>query len=174
MPPAPVTALCRVHDVVTKVGFQLSGLALVIILFTYWFEVVARYFFSAPTLWGTSIIAYSLCAAICLATPELARTRGHVAISILSDLLPEQLQWLLARIVALLSVAVTASVAYIVWMTMMVQAERGTSTAAWISIPRYWLTALIFYALAGAALYFLRQTFRDETQAQAASAGGGK
>lgn len=166
-----VTAIRRFHDLVTRFGFLLSAFALAMILLTYWFEVVARYFFGAPTLWGTSIIAYSLSAAICLATPELARTGGHVAITILKDNLPDRVQVLLTRFVALFSTAVAMTVAYIVWTTMIQQAQSGTSTAAWISIPRYWLTALIFYALAGAALHFLRHAVTIPAAQRAYSTG---
>lgn len=149
----------RVHDSITKGGFILAALSLVVIVVTYWFEVVARYFFAAPTLWGTSIIAYSLCAAVCLATPELVRVHGHVAIAILQEKLPARGRSIMGRVVSIVSTVVAVQVAYIAWLTLISQATSGIRTAAWVAVPRYWLTALILYALAGSALYFIRHAF---------------
>lgn len=163
----------RVHDLITKAGYILSALFLVVIVVTYWFEVVARYFFSAPTLWGTSIIAYSLCAVVCLATPELVRIHGHVAITILQEKLPTRGRLILGRVVSLVSTVVTVQVAYIAWLTLISQAASDIRTAAWIAVPRYWLTALIFYALAGSALHFIRQAFAGQEETGKEDTWGG-
>lgn len=163
----------RVHDAITKVGYIVSALFLVVIVITYWFEVVARYFFSAPTLWGTSIIAYSLCAVVCLATPELVRINGHVAITILQEKLPARGRRILGRVVSILSTVVAVQVAYIAWLTLISQATSDIRTAAWIAVPRYWLTALIFYALAGSALHFIRHAVSGQEETGKDGSWGG-
>ena len=83
-----LATLARWHDGLTRFGFYLGGATLCGIVVCFWIEVVARYFFNAPTLWSSSIVAYCLCLSASLAMPELARTRGHIAISVLQDSLP--------------------------------------------------------------------------------------
>ena len=83
-----VRALLWLHDKITDVGFQLGKLCLAIILFAYSFEVISRYFFSAPTWWADEAVSYSLCIGCFLMMPHVTREKGHVAVTFLIDLLP--------------------------------------------------------------------------------------
>src|SRR4249920_906302 len=72
---APVT---RLHDAITRGGYQLAALIVILIAGSYCYEVAARYFFNSPTDWANALVAYLLCAVIFLAMPEQTRRRGHL------------------------------------------------------------------------------------------------
>ena len=86
--PAKKTSANRSHPVVglldgvNRVGWYFSGLALFLILFCYVFEVVMRYFFSAPTSWSHDLVQWLMAAVVMLALPEVTRLKGHIVISV--------------------------------------------------------------------------------------------
>ena len=49
--------LAKAHDAVTHVGFIGAACCLAVIVCSYCYEVVARYFFSAPTEWASSLVS---------------------------------------------------------------------------------------------------------------------
>ena len=65
-------------------------LALAVIVVSFCYEVVSRYFFNAPTIWASPFASYGLCAAIFLAMPELTRTSSHIALNFLNDALSRE------------------------------------------------------------------------------------
>src|SRR5690606_37854148 len=79
--------LCEAHDRVTRTGFALAAAFLAAIVCSYCFEVVSRYFFSAPTTWVGSLVSYLLCGSIFLVLPELTRQKSHIFISLVPDML---------------------------------------------------------------------------------------
>src|SRR5690554_6903588 len=85
-----LSALARLHDGITRLGFYLAALCLIIIVSAYTYEVASRYFFSAPTTWAGSLVAYMLCFMVFLAMPELTRQRVHIFIRIILDGMPER------------------------------------------------------------------------------------
>ncbi|MEW5913466.1 MAG: TRAP transporter small permease subunit [Thermodesulfobacteriota bacterium] len=62
-------------------GRAVSFLAVVMML-TIMYEVIARYFFNAPTLWATELNIYLLCAYVLLAGGATHLTDGHVRVDI--------------------------------------------------------------------------------------------
>ena len=71
--------LGALHDALTQATFAAAALCTVAIAVCYCYEVVARYFFNAPTEWATPFVTYGLCAMIFLALPQL--TRGNTCVS---------------------------------------------------------------------------------------------
>ena len=118
----------RAHDALTRVGFLIGSAALGGIVAVYLIEVVARYFFNSPTMWSASAVAYLLCVAVMLAMPELARTRGHIAISILEEKLPEKLQPHHIRLTAALAGIVCVVAAWMIWNESIRQWQSGITT----------------------------------------------
>ncbi len=152
----PLAGVWRAHDAFTRVGFLAGGAALAGITMAFLIEVVARYFFNSPTLWSASAVAYLLCAATMLAMPELARTRGHVSISILEERLPAPTRLIFVRAISLLVAAICAVAAFMIWSETLRQAGSGTTTSFAVRIPKIWLSGLICYGFTGTALYYLR------------------
>lgn len=91
-----------------------------------------------------------------LRMPELIRTRGHIAISILEKRLPERLRAKHMRITAALTGLVCAAAASMIWVESTRQGRSGTTTTVGIRIPRVWISAFICYGYTSTALYYLR------------------
>ncbi|WP_024953009.1 TRAP transporter small permease [Cobetia crustatorum] len=108
-----LTLLARVHDGVTRAGFLLGGVTLCGIVLCFWLEVIARYFFNSPTLWSGAMVAYLLCLSISLAMPELARTHGHIAITVLPERLSPATRARYDRALAVLTGGVCAVAGWI-------------------------------------------------------------
>ncbi|MDA5563306.1 TRAP transporter small permease [Cobetia sp. MMG027] len=154
-----LTLLARVHDGVTRAGFLLGGVTLCGIVLCFWLEVIARYFFNSPTLWSGAMVAYLLCLSISLAAPELARTHGHIAITVLPERLSSATRALYDRLLALITGGVCAVAGWICLQESLRQFQYHTTTAMGLDIPKVWVSSFIAYALINAALYFLRHAF---------------
>ncbi|PAU72000.1 TRAP transporter small permease [Halomonas sp. XH26] len=148
--------IARLHDRITRFGFYLGGATLCGIVLCFWIEVVARYFFNAPTLWSSSLVAYFLCIAVSLSIPELARTNGHIAITVLPERLSPSMRQRYDRVIALTSGSVCIVTAWIIVKETLRQFDGGTTTALGLDIPKYWVSSFICYAFINTALYFLR------------------
>ncbi len=146
----------RIHDALTRLGFLIGGAALAGIVVAYLIEVVSRYVFNSPTLWSASVVAYFLCMSAMLGMPELARTRGHIAISILEERFPEGLRRKHIRFTAALTGIVCAVAAWMIWAESIRQGQSGTTTTLGVRIPKVWISAFICYGFTSTALYYLR------------------
>lgn len=152
-----LNGLTRLHDRITDLSAVLAVVALALIVSAYIFEVFTRYFLSAPTSWVSDFVAYALSASVFLALPKVTRDRGHVAVTILIDVMP-------ARIAGIVHVAVCSvgflCLGYTAWISLhenMRQFTRGIMTLAMNPIPVWWVSSFMTYGLALAALYMLRQ-----------------
>lgn len=144
------------HDAASRALFALAGAALALIVVLYASEVVARYFFDAPTTWSGEAVQYSLAVVLFCALPDVTRRSAHVAIDIVPEALPDKRRRTLASINNLIAAGVTASAGWIVFGEALTQFNRGLLTNAAHPIPRWWLTAVIAVGLFGASLHFLR------------------
>ena len=64
-------------------AFSDAAACLAAIVVAYCYEVVARYFFNAPTSWASALASNMRCAVVFLATPELTRKNIHIVINVL-------------------------------------------------------------------------------------------
>ncbi|MEM8813387.1 MAG: TRAP transporter small permease [Pseudomonadota bacterium] len=147
------------HDATSRLLFRVAASALAAIVVLYLYEVVARYFFNAPTTWSGEAVRYALAGLMFLSLPEVTRRSAHVAIDILPEMLPPSLRRLLAGAGLLVSALVSSAASGIVTLEAIRQFERGLMTNAAHPIPRWWITTVIAIGLASAALHFLRQGF---------------
>ena len=146
----------RLHDAVTRAMFILGAIALLGIVGSYLVEVVMRYVFNAPTLWSVSAVAYLLAVSAMLGMPELARTSGHIAITMLEDRMTPARRHSHRRQVAALTAAICVAAAWMVWTETVRQGQSGTTTALAVRIPKVWISAVITYGFTNTALYYLR------------------
>ena len=70
---APIARLAAAHDALSRLGFDVAAGCLGVIVCSYCYEVVSRYFFNAPTIWAGPLVAYMLCALVFLAAPDITR-----------------------------------------------------------------------------------------------------
>lgn len=123
----------------------------------FWYEVVARYFLAAPTVWAYAVASYALCPMIFLAMPEMSRRGAHIAVGYFAESLPER--W--RKALALSVVAVTAVICLMcTWITFEEswrQFVNDTETMSAFPIPKWWVSVFTPYGLLSSAIYFARQ-----------------
>jgi C4-dicarboxylate transporter DctQ subunit len=166
-----LNSLARAHDAVTVLGGHLGKLCLGIIVFAYCYEVVARYFFGAPTWWANELVSYALCIGCFLLMPEVTRSNGHVAVSVIVDLMPQERTAWLTRVLHLCAF-LTCSVA--TWISLdenVRQVAQDVHLMKVHPIPQIYISAWITYGFGSSAIYFLRMAC--ERPAEAAEARGG-
>lgn len=117
------------------------------------YEVVARYFFSAPTIWAAELSQLALIWGSLLAMAWLLGARRHIAVDALVDLLsPEQRRF--TETFAMLCIATfSALVTWKGWDIFLDSYERGRTTGSMLDLPT-WVTELAVPA--GFALLFLQ------------------
>ncbi|MCK9508004.1 MAG: TRAP transporter small permease [Pigmentiphaga sp.] len=149
--------LAALHDGLSRLGFVLAGCCLALIVCSYCYEVMARYFFSAPTSWVSSLVAYMLCAMVFLAMPELSRQRTHIFISIVLDkMAPDGATRLQRSTMALSALACLMGAAFSFDATWSQWQQNILTVNEW-RIPKWMLSIVIPYGLFSSSIYFLRQ-----------------
>lgn len=148
--------LARLHDKISLVSFWLGGLSLAAIVVIFCSEVTMRYFFNAPLRWATDTVSLLLLSTVFLVAPWLTRDNGHVAITMLPDLLPEKALDVFSRLIFLISALACFAISYILLVDTARVFERGLKTLATIPMPRWPFAALICYGIISSGLYFLR------------------
>ena len=148
--------LSRLHDAITRRGYQLAALLVIIMACSYSFEVVARYFFDAPTEWANAIVSYLLCAIIFLALPEQTRRRAHIIITLLLDRASPALRGVWIALLAAVSSGTCLAVFWISAAESWAQYRDNILTVGVYEIPKWWTSVVIAYGLLSSGLYFLR------------------
>lgn len=151
-----MTRLARWHDgltAATHLGGQITVAAIVVF---YLYEVVARYFFNAPTWWAGEMVSYALCITVFFMMPELTRTHGHVAITILVERLSQRLQVPVYFGIYIVCLAVCAVAAGISLLENLRQFTQEVHLMKNQPIPKWWISSFITYGFASSTLYFAR------------------
>lgn len=155
-PMGVLSPVLRVHDIISKTAWHMAAitLGLVVVIFSY--EVTMRYFFAAPTHWASDAVSFMLLLTVFLAAPWLARKRGHVAVTILPELLPPRAERLLVAAGFVTSALVCFWAAWICIGETMLLYSRDTMTLTSFRIPKWWLLAVMSYGVLDCGLQFLR------------------
>jgi TRAP-type C4-dicarboxylate transport system permease small subunit len=153
----PAGRLASIHDRLSGLSFAAAMCALSVIAVSFCYEVAARYFFNAPTIWANPFASYALCASIFLAMPELTRTSSHITLSFLEDAMAPAGARRLRRALHALSAAACGLAAWITAEAAWNDYSVGIVTNTYYPIPKWWLSAVIPYGMASSAIYFLRQ-----------------
>ena len=168
-----LSRLLALHDAVSRAAWYGAAIALGLVVAIFTYEVISRYLLAAPTRWASDVVAFLLLATVFLAAPWLARTQGHVAVTILPDLLPPGAQ----RAVIAAGYLVGAAVCFwAAWMcvteTVLLQG-RGTMTLTSFRIPKWWLMVVMSYGLADCGLQFIRAAAARLADGRAGVPSGG-
>ena len=147
-----------VHDGLTFFAAVLASIGLISIVTFYVYEVITRYFFNAPTAWVSDFVSYALAASIFLALPKVTKDKGHVAVTILVDVVPETIANYVHTIISLIGFGCLGLAAYISLQENIRQFTKNIETLAIIPIPQWWVSSFITFGLALSALYMLRHT----------------
>lgn len=160
------------HDLVTEAAAALAALGLGLIVFSYVFEVFTRYVLNSPTSWVSDFVSYALSASVFLALPKVTRERGHVAVTILVDILPDRVADWAHIVVSLIGFACLGFAAWISLEENIRQFSRGIETLAINPIPVWWVSSFITFGLAMSAFYMLRQLPPSHRSQSAFQTGG--
>jgi C4-dicarboxylate transporter, DctQ subunit len=154
--------LFRWHDWLTDVSFCVAMAALVGIALSFCYEVVARYFFNAPTVWASPVASYALCASIFFAMPQLTRSASHISLNLMGSMLNKGLELVVARAV---NIAAAGACFLACWITAGAAANDfflGILTNTYLPVPKWWLSMIIPYGMGSSGVYFLRQVFQKQ------------
>ena len=99
-------------------------------------EIILRYA-GSPTSWANDFVGYGLAFSLFFAFPEVTRVKGHVAITFLTDNLPNRL--ILVRMMNGIAFLVVAVTVYISIQVFFVQLATGVQTVSATPIPKYWV-----------------------------------
>lgn len=154
--PAILHRMAGLLDQVTRLSYHLSGLALASMLCLIINEVIMRYFFNAPTTWAADINQWLFAMSIMLVLPEITRTNGNIAITVIVDRLSHRKKDILCRIILLASFSMCLAAFYISGMETLRQYQTGIMTL-WIKpIPKWWISVVIPFGFFLSAIQFLR------------------
>lgn len=134
LPGAAAGALARVARV-------LAGIAAVLLfaigaMLT--FEVTARYFFNAPTIWAEELSRLFLIWGVFMASAALLASGDHIRVTVLVDRLP-RVPRRVASVVSLVFVAVISGlVAWNGLPSALDSLERGRTTGSMLDLPQFW------------------------------------
>jgi TRAP-type C4-dicarboxylate transport system permease small subunit len=156
-----MSALATLHNAVSRALFWCAGVALAIAAILYLVEVVARYGFNAPNTWTVEVVEYALLVIIFLSLPEITRAKAHITMDLVGSAIGSRKTKLLARVNGFLGAIACFLSAYITGSEAARQFTSGLLTNAANPIPRWWLTAIIAFGFASAALHFLRHSIRQ-------------
>ena len=148
--------LMRAHDALTDVSYQFAKLCLGIIVFAYCYEVASRYFFNAPTWWADEAVSYSLCIGCFTMMPYVTREKGHVAVTLIVDILAPKYARPVYWFIYLLGFLACAAAAWISLDENIRQIAKDVYLMKVKPLPKYWISMWITYGFASSALYYLR------------------
>jgi TRAP-type C4-dicarboxylate transport system permease small subunit len=168
---ALLKGLARAHDGLTDFSFQFAKLCLGIIVFSYCYEVGARYFFNAPTWWADEAVSYSLCIGTFTMMPHVTREKGHVAVTLIVDMMAPARARPVYWFIYLLGFLACAAAAWISLDENIRQVVKGIQLMKVEPLPKIWISGWITYGFASSALYYLRM-LDYRTITAGAGAGG--
>jgi len=154
---AVLRAAARAHDGLTDVSFQFAKLCLAIIVFAYCYEVAARYLFNAPTWWADEAVSYSLCIGVFTMMPHVTREKGHVAVTLIVDLMSPRNARPVYWLIYLLGFLACVAAAWISLDENIRQVVKEVNLMKVKPLPKVWISGWITYGFASSALYYLRQ-----------------
>lgn len=166
-----IRKLTVVHDWITQAAAVLAAIGLICIVTFYVFEVVTRYIFNAPTSWVSDFVSYALAASVFLALPKVTKDKGHVAVTILVDIMPDRLAGIFHTTVSLIGFACLSLASWISLQENIRQYTKNIDTLAIISIPQWWVSSFVTFGLATSALYMLRYARSSERVGGSGMAG---
>ena len=148
--------LTKAHDAITGLGARLAAVGLMSIVASYVYEVITRYIFNSPTAWASDYVSYALAASIFLALPQVTKERGHVAVTILVDIIPTKAAGIVHFIVSIIGFFSLSLAAWISLQENIRQYTRDIETLAMVPIPVWWVSSFITFGLTLSAIYMLR------------------
>lgn len=100
-------------------------------------EVAARYFFTAPTIWAAELSQLCLIWGVLLATPWLLSAGRHIAVDAAAQRLPDAMRRWTEAAAMLVVAAVSGVVTVYGWRIFLDSFERGRTTGSMLNLPSW-------------------------------------
>jgi len=140
---APLGAAARAFEQLARALAGLAAVLLFLIGAMLTFEVIARYFFNAPTIWAEELSRLFLIWAVFIGSAALLASGDHIRVTVLVERAPRILRRFFS-VVALVFVAVIAgSVAWNGLPSALDSFERGRTTGSMLDLPQWWSQAAV-------------------------------
>ena len=157
----------RVLNGLCDVLLYLAVCGMGLLIAAYLYEIVARYFFAAPTTWANEVVSVVLSLSVSLAMPKVAAEGGHVAISLLEESLRARYAKLLKGVILLTAALTCLAVAWIAGSVAAKQAASGMMTMGNHPVPKSILTAAIALGFGLSGLQYLHGLYSAARTARA-------
>ena len=105
-----VKLLHKASDMLDKITLTVIGVLLVEMTIVYFAQVIVRFVFNSGLYWSEELVRYSCIALVYLASASLFKRSGHVAITVLEELLPSRAKRYQFILLSLISIAYMALV----------------------------------------------------------------
>ncbi len=158
--------LAAIHEKASIASYWAAGVCLIVIAFSFCYEVVSRYFFNAPTAWASPLVSYSLIAMIFLALPEITRRAEHIYINLLIDALSP---WYARKLESFVRFLAASTCLFAAWFSANETLQQFTQevwTVPPLAVPKWTVSIWIPYGMLGAATHFLRQLLVGTAEAR--------
>lgn len=120
-----------------------TGWTLFVIGLMLGYEVVARYFFNAPTIWAEELSRLLMVWAVFVGSSVLIQNDGHIRVTVVTEILPagikRAVRFLSMCVVVLISGLVAWNGIPIAWNSF----EVGRTTGSMMDIPSWWMQASV-------------------------------
>ncbi|AIN48086.1 TPA: TRAP transporter small permease [Pasteurella multocida] len=94
--------LCnKLDQIFIKVGYYVSYIFLLVVIIGF-YEVVARYLFSSPTLWVHEVTTFLISLSLLYGGVACYASNKHIAMTFIRQKLPNKIKWLLELLVEIL------------------------------------------------------------------------
>lgn len=164
----------RLIDRLSDLLAAVAGWAYFVVGLMLTWEVVARYFFTAPTIWAEELSRLTFVWATLLAAPALLRRGQHVRVTVLTATLGARARRA-ARLVALAAVILFCGlIVYAGVEAPLSSLHRGRTTGTMLDLPAWWAQAAVPAAFALLGLQALIELGRTATGASLPPESGGE
>lgn len=137
------------------------------------YEVVARYFFNAPTIWAEELARLFMVWAVFAGSSSLIRSNEHIRVTVLTDRFGPGMRKALDLVSLLFILAMAAFVAWYGTPIALDSLERGRTTGSMLDIPSWWMQASVPVGFALMALQCCIRALRLIADESTAGDGGG-
>jgi C4-dicarboxylate transporter DctQ subunit len=107
------------------------------------YEVVARYFFTAPTVWAEELSRLFMVWAVFLGSSVLIQTDGHIRVTVVTEMLPDHVKRIVRFFAMCFVVMISGFVAWHGVPIAMNSFEVGRTTGSMMDIPSWWMQASV-------------------------------
>jgi TRAP-type C4-dicarboxylate transport system permease small subunit len=162
----PARLLGTADHIVVGLAFWLrvlAGLLILMMTVTTVYDVIARYFFSAPTEWAFTLNSAALLAATLLAMPHLAAIHGHIDMDLVYRRFSPRVQHILDIVNGLITLGFGAMLAWLGYRAAFGAYLSGLYTSGNFNLPVWSLYAMVYLGGLGLALVIILSPWRRRT-----------